>query len=71
MTEQVKKPVRKKPTFVRMQTATKKESFAIGVTPEHYWFVSGIASGTNKARTKTLEEVIDFYIKHAIAKEKL
>jgi len=41
----------------------KQDSFAIGVTKEHYWMITGIAMGRNVGRTVVLEEIINAYAK--------
>ena len=42
---------------------SKQDSFAIGVTKEHYWMITGIAMGRNVGRTVVLEEIINAYAK--------
>lgn len=41
----------------------KQDSFAIGVTKEHYWMITGIAMGRNVGRKIILEEIINEYSK--------
>mgnify|MGYP003350011754 FL=1 len=41
----------------------KQDSFAIGVTKEHYWMITGIAMGRNVGRKIILEEIINAYSK--------
>ena len=42
---------------------SKQDSFAIGVTKEHYWMITGIAMGRNVGRKIILEEIINAYTK--------
>jgi hypothetical protein len=60
------KKVRKLP---RMANPTKSGHFAIGVKPEHYWLITGIAGTKNVGRNQILENIIDHYIKTVFAKE--
>lgn len=53
-----------------MVNPTKSDSFAIGVTAEHYWLITGMAQGRASNRSSTLEEIIEHYIKCTFAKEK-
>lgn len=68
--EQTTKPAIKKPrkptAFAKPKSGLnieKQSSFAIGVTKEHYWMITGIAMGRNVGRTVILEEIINAYSK--------
>ena len=54
----------------RMSNPDKDKHFAIGVSPEHYWLITGLAQGNNCNRTVMLSNIIDHYIKNTFAKEK-
>lgn len=60
----------KRPKMPRMTNPTKSEGFAIGVTTEHYWLITGIAQGKLSNRSSVLEEIIEHYIKCVFSKEK-
>lgn len=47
----------------------KQEGFAIGVTKEHYWMITGSAMGRNVGRTVVLEEIINSYAKTLTKKD--
>lgn len=53
-----------------MTNPGKSGGFAIGVSPEHYWLITGLGQGKSIHRTKMLSEIIDHYIKCTFAKEK-
>lgn len=53
-----------------MSNPAKSDSFAIGVTAEHYWLITGMAQGRSNNRSGVLEEIIEHYIKCTFAKEK-
>ena len=56
----------KKRVFTKRKTGLnidKQINFAIGVTKEHYWMITGIAMGRNVGRTVILEEIINAYAK--------
>ena len=53
----------------KMSNPEKTDKFAIGVSPEHYWLVTGLAQGKNTNRTNMLANIIDHYIKCTFAKE--
>lgn len=55
----------------KMSNPEKVGSFAIGVSSEHYWLITGLAQGKNINRTRMLEQIIDHYIKCTFAKEKI
>lgn len=54
----------------KMTNPEKVGSFAVAVTPEHYWLITGLAQGSNTNRSRMLETIIDHYIKCTFAKEK-
>lgn len=64
-TEKTTKPAAKR-VFLKSKTGLnieKQDSFAIGVTKEHYWMITGIAMGRNVGRKTVLEEIINAYSK--------
>lgn len=61
------KSVRKLP---KMSNPEKSDKFAIGVTPEHYWLITGLAQGKGMNRTRLLAQIIDHYIKCTFAGDK-
>jgi hypothetical protein len=46
----------------------KVDSFAVGVTPSHYWFIDALAQAKNKPRLHILEGIITHYIQCVIEK---
>lgn len=64
MTEKIRRRLPK------MSNPAKSDSFAIGVTAEHYWLITGMAQGRSNNRSGVLEEIIEHYIKCTFAKEK-
>ena len=64
MTVAAKKPRK----LTKLSNPEKTTGFAIGVTPEHYWMITGMAAVKNSNRTVVLEEIIDHYIKTGLAK---
>ena len=54
----------------KMSNPEKSDKFAIGVSAEHYWLITGLAQGKNSNRTRMLEQIIDHYIKCTFAGEK-
>jgi hypothetical protein len=54
----------------KMSNPEKSDKFAIGVSPEHYWLITGLAQGKGINRTKMLSDIIDHYIKCTFAGEK-
>lgn len=57
-------------TLPKMSNPDKTDKFAIGVSPEHYWLITGLAQGNKNNRTKMLESIIDHYIKCTFARER-
>ena len=45
----------------------KTEGFSIAVSPSHYYMLSGIAEARGVPRKTLMQEIIDQYIKNAIA----
>ena len=60
------KKTRKMP---RTANTEKRDSFAVGVKPEHYWLITGMAGTRNVPRAKIMEEIIDHYIRNAFSKD--
>jgi hypothetical protein len=60
-----KKPINK---FPRTQNAEKQDSFAIGVSPAHYWMITAMAKSQNFSRTQALNDIIEHYIHTVLAK---
>lgn len=58
-------------TLPKMSNPDKTDKFAIGVSPEHYWLITGLAQGNKNNRTTMLASIIDHYIKCTFAKEKV
>ena len=54
----------------KMTNPEKTDKFAIGVSAEHYWLITGLAQGKTINRTKMLGQIIDHYIKCTFAGEK-
>ena len=52
-----------------MVNPDKSSNFAIGVNPEHYWLITGLAHGNHTNRKAMLDEIIDYYIKCTFSKE--
>ena len=52
-----------------MVNPDKSSNFAIGVSPEHYWLITGLAHGNHTNRKAMLDEIIDHYIKCTFSKE--
>ena len=46
----------------------KQDSFAIGVSPAHYWMITAMAKSQNFSRTQALEGIIEHYIHTVLAK---
>lgn len=62
-----KKPVAKRP-LPRMHNADKKDSFAVGVSPAHYWMITAMAQTKESNRVHVLNEIIEHYIRTVLAK---
>ena len=64
--------VTKKPSvkraLPRMHNAEKQDSFAIGVSPAHYWMITAMAQTKESNRLRVLEEMIEHYIRTVLAK---
>ncbi len=52
----------------RMHNTEKQDNFAIGVIPSHYWMITAIAQTKESNRMRVLEEIIEHYIRTALAK---
>ena len=59
-------PPRKMPL---MSNPEKSDHFAIGVTSDQYWLITGMAHGNKINRKAMLEMVIDHYIKYNFSRE--
>ena len=46
----------------------KTDSFAVGVTTQHYWVITALAEGRGSNRYRMLEEIIEFYINNKLSK---
>jgi hypothetical protein len=46
----------------------KTDSFAVGVTTQHYWVITALAEGRGSNRSRMLEEIIEFYINNKLSK---
>jgi len=62
----MKKPPRPMPQVNKKKT----ESFAIGVSPAHYWMITALAEGRKSNRMAVLEEVIDNFIQNKLSEIK-
>ena len=62
-----KKPLPKR-SLPRMHNAEKQDSFAIGVSPAHYWMITAMAQSQDSNRTHMLGEIIDHFIRTVLAK---
>jgi ABC-type dipeptide/oligopeptide/nickel transport system permease component len=51
----------------RMQNSDKKDSFAIGVSPSHYWMITAMAQIKESNRMHMLDEIIEHYIRTVLA----
>ena len=70
MSEEKKMATAKAPRKLpKMSNPQKSDNFAIGVTPEHYWLITGMAQGGGTNRSKMLETIIDHYIKTTFSRE--
>lgn len=52
-----------------MTNPEKSDHFAIGVTSDQYWLITGMAHGNRTNRKAMLQEIIDHYIKYTFSKE--
>lgn len=62
-----KKPTTKR-TLPRMHNAEKKDSFAIGVSPSHYWMITAMAQSKESNRLHVLGDIIEHYVRTVLAK---
>lgn len=66
-TEKKLTPAKRTKNFVRMSNPTKQDKFAVGVSKDHYWLITGIANGKNQTRSAVVHDIIEYYINHAFA----
>lgn len=57
-----KAPRAKRAATPKMRNPKKTESFAVGVSPQHYWLISAIAEARSVPRMEVLEGIITKYI---------
>ena len=46
----------------------KADSFAVGVTTQHYWVITALAEGRGSNRSRIMEEIVEFYINNKLSK---
>lgn len=59
------------PAPKRNSNPRKVDSFAVGVTPSHYWFIDALAHAKNKPRAHILEQIIMHYIQCVVEDNKI
>lgn len=57
-----KRTVRKKTHTVPTKNPQKTDSFAIGVSQQHYWLITSIAEARNISRTDVLGGIIQLFV---------
>lgn len=57
-----KKPIRKAARTVPTKNPQKTDSFAIGVSQQHYWLITSIAEARNISRTDVLGGIIQLFV---------
>lgn len=57
-----KRIVRKKTNTVPTKNPQKTDSFAIGVSQQHYWLITSIAEARNISRTDVLGGIIQLFV---------
>ena len=58
----VKRKPRKISVTPKMQNPKKTDSFAVGVSPQHYWLISALAEARSVSRMEILEGIISKYV---------
>jgi hypothetical protein len=57
-----KRPIRKVAHTVPTKNPQKTDSFAIGVSQQHYWLITSIAEARNISRTDVLGGIIQLFV---------